>query len=103
MRPARGDASAHLRVVARMNPWLTFNHDAEEAFTTLLDDARDEADDLMSGNADATSLADLGLRRPSATWTYLVHDVVLGDDVDRVTRALRRGLDRLTRRDAEAE
>jgi preprotein translocase subunit SecA len=95
--------SVHLRVVARMNPWLTFNHDAEEAFTTLRDDARDEADHLRSSNADATSLADLGLRRPSATWTYLVHDMVLGDDVDRVTRALRRGLDRLTRRDAEAE
>jgi preprotein translocase subunit SecA len=93
--------SVHLRVVARMNPWLSFNHDAEEAFTTLLDDARDEADRVVSSNADATSLADLGLRRPSATWTYLVHDTVLGDDVDRVTRALRRGLDRLTGRDRD--
>jgi len=91
--------SVHLRVVARMNPWLSFNHDAEEAFATLLDDARDEADRLVTGTPDATSLADLGLRRPSATWTYLVHDMVLGDDVDRATRALRRRLGRLTGRD----
>ncbi len=93
--------SVHLRVVARMNPWLTFNHDAEEAFAPLLDDARDEADRLVSSSPDATSLADLGLRRPSATWTYLVHDLVLGDDVDRATRALRRGLDRLSGRGPE--
>ncbi len=91
--------SVHLRVVARMNPWLTFNHDAEEAFATLLESARDEADRLVSGHADATSLADLGLRRPSATWTYVLHDMVLGDDVDRVTRALRRGARRLTGRE----
>ena len=90
--------SVHLRVVARMNPWLTFNHDAEEAFAPVLDDARDEADRLVSSTPDATSLEDLGLRRPSATWTYLVHDLVLGDDVDRATRALRRRLDRLTGR-----
>ena len=82
-----------------MNPWLSFNHDAEEAFATLLESARDEADRLVTGHAGATSLADLGLRRPSATWTYVLHDMVLGDDVDRVTRALRRGARRLTGRE----
>ncbi|HEY0117623.1 MAG TPA: accessory Sec system translocase SecA2 [Cellulomonas sp.] len=91
--------SVHLRVVARMNPWLTFNHDAEEAFATVLHDAREEADRLVSSHPDAASLADLGLRRPSATWTYVLHDTVLGDDVDRATRALRRGLGRLTGRE----
>ncbi len=91
--------SVHLRVVARMNPWLSFNHDAEAAFTTLLDDARDEADRVVASSPGAGSLEDLGLRRPSATWTYLVHDMVLGDDVDRATRALRRRLGRLTGRD----
>jgi preprotein translocase subunit SecA len=91
--------SVHLRVLARMNPWLTFNHDAEAAFAGLLDEARDEADDLLSSHPDATTLADLGLRRPSATWTYVLHDMVLGDDADRLTRGLRRGLDRLTGRD----
>ncbi len=92
--------SVHLRVVARMNPWLSFNHDAEQAFATLLDDARDEAERLVAAHGEATSLADLGVRRPAATWTYLVHDMVLGDDVDRVTRALRRRAERLRRPDA---
>ncbi len=93
----------HLRVLARMNPWLTFNHDAEEAFASLLDDARDEAERLLSENPDAADLADLGLRRPSATWTYVLQDMVLGDELDRITRALRRGVDRLTGRDAAAD
>ncbi len=93
----------HLRVLARMNPWLTFNHDAEEAFASLLDDARDEAERLLSENPDAADLADLGLHRPSATWTYVLQDMVLGDELDRITRALRRGVDRLTGRDAEAD
>ncbi len=93
----------HLRVLARMNPWLTFNHDAEEAFASLLDDARDEAERLLSENPDAADLADLGLHRPSATWTYVLQDMVLGDELDRITRALRRGVDRLTGRDAAAD
>jgi preprotein translocase subunit SecA len=93
--------SVHLRVLARMNPWLTFNHDAEEAFATLLDDAREAADHLMQSRPDAAGLDDLGLRRPSATWTYVLHDMVLGDDVDRAARALRRGLDRMLGRPDE--
>lgn len=95
--------TVHLRVLARMNPWLTFNHDAEEAFAPLLDDARDEAERLLSQNPDAADLADLGLRRPSATWTYVLQDMALGDEMDRITRALRRGVDRLTGRDAAAD
>jgi len=88
--------SVHLRVMARMNPWLSFNADAEAAFVTLIAAARDEADDLLAAHPDAADLADLGLRRPSATWTYVLHDMTLGDDMDRAVRGLRRvlGLDR---------
>jgi len=84
--------SVHLRVMARMNPWLSFNADAEAAFATLIADTQDEADSLLAAHPDAADLAGLGLRRPSATWTYVLHDMTLGDDMDRAVRGLRRVL-----------
>ena len=86
----------HLRVMARVNPWLSFNADAESDFATLVLDARTEADGLLATHLDARDPGDLGLRRPSATWTYLLADMHLGDETERVIRALRHGVFRRT-------
>jgi preprotein translocase subunit SecA len=82
----------HLRAMARMNPWLSFNDDAEQHFAPLLAAAEREAGELLGRHPGAASPADLGLHRPSATWSYVVCDTALGDDLERVVRTLRRAV-----------
>jgi preprotein translocase subunit SecA len=84
----------HLRALARANPWLSFNADAERAFAPLLAEAADEAGSLLAEHPHATDLAGLGLRRPSATWIYVLDETALGDGLDRVVRRVRTWLDR---------
>lgn len=82
----------HLRAMARMNPWLSFNTDAEQHFGTLLANAEHEASRLLAQHPDARDLQDMGLHRPSSTWTYILSDMHFGNDLDRAVRTVRRAL-----------
>jgi preprotein translocase subunit SecA len=65
----------HLRVLGRLNPLDEFNRVAIQDFLTLGARARDAVREILdAAPANADSLADLGLRRPSSTWTYMVTD-----------------------------
>jgi hypothetical protein len=87
----------HLRAMARMNPWLSFNTDAEQHFGTLLADAEDEASRLLAQHPHARDLQDVGLHRPSSTWTYVLSDLHFGNDLDRAARSVQRALRRRQR------
>jgi preprotein translocase subunit SecA len=45
--------------------------------------------------ADGADLGAAGLRRPTATWTYLVQDNPFGTDLDRAMRSVARALRKL--------
>ncbi|RCS76496.1 accessory Sec system translocase SecA2 [Brachybacterium alimentarium] len=79
----------HLRVLGRQNPLDEFNRIAIEDFLALGAESITEVrDTLEEAPDDATSLADLGLRRPSSTWTYLVTDNPFGSEADRIVAFL---------------
>ncbi len=81
----------HLRVLGRQNPLDEFNRIANADFQTLGIDAMAEVrHTLDQAPRDVTSLADLGLRRPSSTWTYLVTDNPFGSEADRAVAFLGR-------------
>ncbi|WP_134321959.1 accessory Sec system translocase SecA2 [Cumulibacter soli] len=83
----------HLRALARQDPLDEFNRHAIRDFHTLgtesLERVRETLDDAPE---DATTLSDLGLRRPSSTWTYLVTDNPYGAEMDRVVEAVGRAV-----------
>jgi preprotein translocase subunit SecA len=45
--------------------------------------------------ADGVDLEAIGLQRPTATWTYLVHENPFGTDIDRALRSVARRLRKL--------
>ncbi|GAB3699583.1 accessory Sec system translocase SecA2 [Nocardiopsis oceani] len=67
----------HLRFLGRRDPLDEFNREAVPVFKGFLDDARARAattfDELevVDGELDVGSV---GVKRPSMTWTYMVHD-----------------------------
>ncbi|MBB4933475.1 preprotein translocase subunit SecA [Lipingzhangella halophila] len=67
----------HLRFLGRRDPLDEFNRDAVPAFKGFLDEARTRAAETFSeleardGHID---IAAVGVKRPSMTWTYMVHD-----------------------------
>ncbi len=69
--------SIHLRALGRENPLDEYHRIAVEAFKTVASKAMDlshatfESADITS---DGIDLDDAGLRRPTSTWTYMVHD-----------------------------
>ncbi|MFI8565024.1 accessory Sec system translocase SecA2 [Rhodococcus sp. NPDC078407] len=69
--------SIHLRALGRENPLDEYHRIAVEAFKTVSSKALDlshatfESADITSAGID---LDDAGLRRPTSTWTYMVHD-----------------------------
>jgi preprotein translocase subunit SecA len=85
----------HLRALARATvPLNEFNSEAIIAFRALLETASAQsAETFLTApiTADGVDLAAIGLKRPTATWTYLVHDDPFGHDIDR-------GLSRIARR-----
>ncbi|MFT4051522.1 MAG: accessory Sec system translocase SecA2 [Microbacterium sp.] len=81
----------HLRSLAGLKPVDEFHRIALRQFHGFFDAAhRDAAAFIEQLNpADVGGdLEDLGLRRPSATWTYMVTDDPLGASGDRLARAL---------------
>ena len=74
----------NLRVLAHLDPVDEFHRETATAFKTLLA----EVDDLTVNTFESVDItgpqwrvADAGFLRPTATWTYMVHDNPLGDSV----------------------
>ncbi len=86
----------HLRGLARaIDPLNEFHKEAIRAFTSLLDDAADRSAEIFGTvpiTADGADLAAVGLKRPTATWTYLVRDNPFGTDIDRAIKSVGRWL-----------
>jgi preprotein translocase subunit SecA len=89
----------HLRALGHgLNPLDEFHKEAIRAFSGLLKTVGErsaESFETVPITADGADLSAAGLKRPSATWTYLVQDNPFGTDIDRalrtVARAIRRG------------
>jgi len=84
----------HLRALARGTvPLNEFNREAINAFRTLLDTASARSAEtflIAPITADGVDLKAIGLKRPTATWTYLVHENPFGTDIDRALRSVAR-------------
>jgi preprotein translocase subunit SecA len=81
----------HLRVLGRLDPLDEFHRCAVPAFRTLFADAERrtlETFDTVDLSGDGWDLADAGLVRPSATWTYLVTDDPFGSEASRFLKAV---------------
>ncbi|MEU8818847.1 accessory Sec system translocase SecA2 [Actinoplanes sp. NPDC048796] len=84
----------HLRALGKLDPLDEFHRSAVPAFQTLLLDVEKrtietfEETDLSDGwEPDRAKIV-----RPSATWTYLVHDNPFGSELDRLIAAVGRRL-----------
>ena len=84
----------HLRGLARGTvPLNEFNREAIRAFSALLEEAAARSAEtfrIAPITADGVDLEAIGLKRPTATWTYLVHDNPFGTDIDRALRSIAR-------------
>jgi preprotein translocase subunit SecA len=91
----------HLRALGHgLNPLDEFHKEAVRAFSGLLTAVEEQAVESFQTvpvTADGADLGAAGLKRPSATWTYLVHDNPFGTDIDRALRSASRALRRLMR------
>jgi preprotein translocase subunit SecA len=89
----------YLRALGRgLSPLGEFQKEAARVFAGLLADveARSaESFETVPITADGADLGAAGLRRPTATWTYLVQDNPFGMDIDRAMRSVARALRRL--------
>jgi preprotein translocase subunit SecA len=86
----------HLRALARgVAPLDEFHREAIRAFGPLLATAAERSAEtfrLAEITADGADLEASGLKRPTATWTYLVHENPFGTDIDRALRSVARRL-----------
>jgi len=67
----------HLHTLARADPLTEFHRIAIPAFEGMLADAADKAEETFRTapiTAEGVDLAEIGLNRPTTTWTYLVQD-----------------------------
>jgi preprotein translocase subunit SecA len=76
----------HLRALGRLNPLDEFNREAVPAFRRLLEEIERRSKETFEAFDPATDLADQGLKRPTATWTYLVHDNPFGSEWERMLK-----------------
>lgn len=79
----------HLQALAGMNPRDEFHRIALREFHGFFTAAYDRAAEIVrtvSIDQAEQGLAGLGLRRPSATWTYMTSDNPLGTPIDRAAR-----------------
>jgi preprotein translocase subunit SecA len=88
-----------LRALARGTvPLNEFNREAIRAFETLFEEAEARSAETFQTapiTADGVDLEAVGLKRPTSTWTYLVHDNPFGTDIDRALRAAARRIRKL--------
>jgi preprotein translocase subunit SecA len=86
----------HLRALGRgLNPLNEFHREAVTLFSRLLRDVEERSAETFQTVPITPSGADLGaigLKRPTATWTYVVQDNPFGTDIDRALRRVGRML-----------
>ena len=89
----------HLRALGRgLDPLDQFHKEAVPAFYRLLSGVEQrsvQTFEEIGVTADGADLAAAGLKRPSATWTYLVEDNPFGTDIDRALRSVARAMRRM--------
>ena len=79
----------HLQALAGVNPRDEFHRIALRAFHGFFDTAHARAAEIIreiDPQHPPDDIGALGLRRPSATWTYMVSENPLGSPMDRATR-----------------
>lgn len=67
----------HLRFLGRRDPLDEFNREAVPVFKGFLDEARSRAAETFEGvrvHDGQIDVGEVGVKRPSMTWTYMVHD-----------------------------
>jgi preprotein translocase subunit SecA len=87
----------HLRALGRGDPLTEFHKESIKLFNRFFDQVTEDGAETFESVTITQNGADLegiGLRRPTATWTYLVQDNPFGSDLDRAARSLRRVLRR---------
>jgi preprotein translocase subunit SecA len=88
----------HLRALGRgLDPLDEFHKVAVSSFNNLFDEVQQRSDESFKEvpiTQDGADLGEAGLKRPSATWTYLVQDNPFGTDIDRALRSVGRLLGR---------
>ena len=80
--------------IMSLDPLTEFHKEAVKLFTQLFDQIETAAAETFEAatiTADGIDLDAADLKRPSATWTYLVQDNPFGTDFDRALRRLVRG------------
>jgi preprotein translocase subunit SecA len=89
----------YLRALGRgLSPLDEFQKEATRVFAGLLAEVEErsaESFETVPITADGADLGAAGLRRPTATWTYLVQDNPFGTDLDRAMRSVSRALRKL--------
>lgn len=83
--------SIHLRAIAKETPLDEFHRIAVREFKDLAQRAVDEAADTFAEvliDAEGAHIGDLGLRRPTATWTYMVSDNPLAGSGNSVMKGI---------------
>ncbi|GII00835.1 protein translocase subunit SecA [Planobispora takensis] len=81
----------HLRVLGRANPLDEFHKEAVAAYQRLLAEIESRSVATFETapiTADGLDLDGAGLKRPTATWTYLVQDNPFGSEWERMTKRL---------------
>ncbi|MDW5322711.1 accessory Sec system translocase SecA2 [Plantactinospora sp. KLBMP9567] len=84
----------HLRALGRLDPLDEFHRSAVPAFNALVPEIETRTVETFEENEfdDDWEPGDGELARPSATWTYLVHDNPFGSELDRLIAAVGRRL-----------
>jgi preprotein translocase subunit SecA len=89
----------HLRALGRgLNPLDEFHKESLREFSGLLERVEErsvETFETIPVTAAGADLGAAGLKRPTATWTYLVQDNPFGTDIDRAMRSVGRALRKL--------
>jgi preprotein translocase subunit SecA len=89
----------HLRSLGRgLSPLDEFHKEAVRAFSGLLAAVEERSAEsflIVPVTADGADLSAAGLKRPTATWTYLVQDNPFGTDIDRALRSVGAAMRRL--------
>ncbi|MGW6933664.1 accessory Sec system translocase SecA2 [Lentzea sp. NPDC054927] len=81
----------HLRALARQNPLDEFHREAIPAFNKIVPESWEQAGDSYEAakiTDDGFDLTDAGVKRPSSTWTYLVHDNPFGSGLEETMKGL---------------
>jgi preprotein translocase subunit SecA len=88
----------HLRALGRgLDPLDQFHKEAVRSFNDLFDETQQRSEESFKTvpiTEDGANLGAADLKRPSATWTYLVQDNPFGTDIDRAVRSVGRLLGR---------